>query len=453
MRIHKLALYFVFIIFSGSVISCKKYLGAKPDKALAVPGTLQDLQALLDDFSFVEDRDLSAAVQSVDDFYIVDNDYNSLTDNEAKQLYIWGTSGLFTEFPNDWSNQYYVVNIANTVLDNINTIQRTSANGPDWDNIRGQALLLRARAFQLVAWTWAKQYDSATASGDLGIPLRLHNNFNDVSVRSTLQETYNQIIKDYKEAVQLLPVNPVHPVRASRPAAYGLLARTYLSMGDYSNCLLYSDSCLSLFNSLLDFNDLNASASYPISKFNTEVIMDNRIHLPTLFSSNRAKIDTFLYQSYSDSDLRKAIYFKAAGNAHVFKGNYSGGSTMFSGIATDEVLLMKAECLARKGFTDSAMHTLNALLMTRFKTGMFEPLSAANATGALQIVLQERRKELLMRGWRWMDIRRLNKEGFNITLKREISGSEYVLSPGALRYVFPIPDNVILLSGIKQNPE
>tara|TARA_R110002033_G_scaffold36621_1_gene75228 strand:+ start:3737 stop:3916 length:180 start_codon:yes stop_codon:yes gene_type:complete len=55
------------------------------------------------------------------------------------------------------------------------------------------------------------------------------------------------------------------------------------------------------------------------------------------------------------------------------------------------------------------------------------------------------------RGLRWQDIRRLNKEGAGITLTRTLKGENYTLPPNDPRYIFPIPDDEIALSGIKQN--
>ena len=452
---HTRKVYFILVIafVIATQPSCKKYLTAKPDKALAVPSSVQDLQALLDNFIDVNSNDAAAAVQSVDDFYVTDNDYNTISDNQAKQLYIWGTDAVFSSFPNDWSYEYDNVNTANTVLDNIDAIERTAANAAEWDNVKGQALLLRARAFQIIAWIWAKAYDPATASTDLGIPLRLHADFNILSVRANLQETYNRIIMDYKQSISLLPVTPVHVLRASKPAAYALLARTYLSMRDYDNCGLYADSCLNLFSYLLDYNSLNASASYPVKRYNNEVIMDERISVPNLFVGTKAKIDSLLYQSYSDSDLRKTIFFKNNNGFYTFKGSYEGVSAMFSGIATDEVILMKAECLARKGNTNGAMNELNSLLIKRWKSNYFVPLTAAGANDALAIILLERRKELIRRGLRWMEIKRLNKEGAGIIMKRTVLGNAYTITPNSPRYAFPIPDEVILLSGMQQNPQ
>ncbi len=68
-------------------------------------------------------------------------------------------------------------------------------------------------------------------------------------------------------------------------------------------------------------------------------------------------------------------------------------------------------------------------------------------------ILEERRKELPFTGQlRWEDLRRLNKDQrFAKILVRTIAGNEYQLLPNSKRYVFPIPDIEIELSGIPQN--
>jgi hypothetical protein len=69
----------------------------------------------------------------------------------------------------------------------------------------------------------------------------------------------------------------------------------------------------------------------------------------------------------------------------------------------------------------------------------------------LEKILIERRKSLIWRSLRWTDLRRLNKEGKNIELKRKLGDLEFTLAPNSPLYVLPIPDDEIALSGITQN--
>jgi hypothetical protein len=170
-------------------------------------------------------------------------------------------------------------------------------------------------------------------------------------------------------------------------------------------------------------------------------------------------VDSNLYKSYDINDLRKKILYRANAASQLnFIGTYTGGaafstsgSRLFSGIATDELYLTRAECYARSGNIAAAMSDLNALMSKRMKTGFFVPFTAANTSEALKLILQERRKETPFRGLRWIDLRRLNSEGANITLTRMIKGQLYTLPPNDPKYVFPIPPDVISLTGMVQN--
>lgn len=91
-------------------------------------------------------------------------------------------------------------------------------------------------------------------------------------------------------------------------------------------------------------------------------------------------------------------------------------------------------------------------MVTRWRKNRFKPFTAASADDALALVLKERRKELLFRGLRWIDIKRLNKEGAGINITRLVNGMRYTLEPGDPRFALPLPADVIDASGMPQNP-
>ena len=98
------------------------------------------------------------------------------------------------------------------------------------------------------------------------------------------------------------------------------------------------------------------------------------------------------------------------------------------------------------------MLKLNELLVKRWKAGTFIPFSASTKEEALQIIKEERRKELLFRGLRLADIKRYNRDGDAITLTRTIGGEAYSLPPNDLRYAIAIPEDIIKQTGMPQNP-
>jgi len=451
-KLKRLTYITVATVSAAAMGSCETYLDEKPDSKLFVPTKVEDLQALLDNFLVMNQNDPPAAEMSCDNYYLTLQDWNNLSEDE-RRLYTWQDDYIFPSYPNQWSITYQVPFIANTALHNGTLLTEEEQQKEEWKNVRGQALFYRAKTFFHIATVWAPAYDPASSVTELGIPLRLTPDFNEPSIRANVEDTYRQIISDLKESVRLLPPLAITPMRPSKLAAYAMLARVYLSMRMYTEAGLYADSALQIDHTLLDYNALNPSASRPFERLNAEVMMHTFAgNLPSL-SNNRAKIDSTLYRSFVENDLRKELFFNDNGNGTFgFKGTYSGGTGGFSGIANDEVYLIKAECLARAGKSEDAMHVLNELLVTRWKEGTFIPYEASDAGQALELVLTERRKQLIYRGLRWMDLKRLNKEGRNIELVREIGGTRYVLPPNDPRYALAIPEEIIRLSGIQQNP-
>ena len=435
------------------MLSCKKYLDAKPDKKLELPATIADVQALLDNESIMNLNNPGTGEISADNYYLTDAAWASVSSLTQRNMYIWGSDITLNDLPNHWSRLYDIVGVANVALESISKITPATNEQNDWNNVKGSALVYRAKSFLTIAGFWAKTYDKNTAAIDLGIPLRLSSDYETRTTRSTMQETYDQIISDLTEAALILPPHPQHVMRPSEAAAFGLLARTYLMMGVYDSAESYADKCIAISGNLLDYNTLDTNASAPIPKFNEEVIMHSRIPVPTIFY-HRARIDSVLYQSYDSNDLRKKVFFKNNGNgSYFFKGSYDHGIALFNGVATDEMYLIKAECLAREGNIQPAMNTLNKLLIMRWKTGTFVPMTAVDMQSALVIILMERRKELVFRDLRWTDLKRLNKEpAFQQIIRRKLNGQDYELAPGDNRYALPIPETVISISGIQQNP-
>ena len=443
-------LSFCCLTFFAVLNGCKKYLDAKPNAALVTPGRLNDLQAILDYVPHMLIT-VSSDEASADNYTVGNDDYAALNEDQ-RRVYTWQPDYLFSSTVSDWAYAYRKVYICNTVLDGLGTILLEADKENQRNDLQGQALMIRGATFFSIANIWAPAYDATTAGKDLGIPLRLSTDFHTVSVRSSVEETFKQIITDLKTSIKLLPVQPVSQSRASRPAAYAWLSRVYLAMRRYPEAGLYADSCLQLQHGLMDYNTLDSTMVYPVPDKNPETIFE-MLSGSALLGNDIARIDPVLYNSYLMGDLRKAIFFKPNGEGYpVFKGTYSGSQDMFAGLATDEVYLTRAECFARAGNVTLAMTDLNTLLIKRFRTGTFVPLTANDQADALAKVLTERRKELVMRFVRFMDLKRLNKEGASISITRVINGEVYTLQPNDLRYALPLPEDVLALSGMPQNP-
>lgn len=447
----KNSIIFLIILISSS--ACKKYLDAKPSDSLAVPTTPSDLQAILDSYDMINNSYPTASEAQSDNYYVLPTSYTSLTD-DSRNIYAWKKEDRPSS---SWV--YTSVYQTNVVLDELVKMERTGSNAAQYDNVLGSALFLRATYFYALSQIYAPPYSKSASGEQYGIPLRTNSDYTILSTRSTIQQTYDRIIEDFKKAIDFLPMTPLLKTRPSKPAAFGSLARVYLAMGEYQLAEQYADSCLKYYNKLLDYTKLSTTAAAPIPQFNDEIIFHIRslIFNEPILNPSIARIDSSLYASYDVNDLRKAIFFRsAANNTFTFKGDYDAqGSSdyIFGGIVTDEIYLTRAECRARRGEIDGALSDLNTLLATRWKSGTFVKITAPTKEDALRIILQERRKELISRGTRWTDLRRLMNDPIGTTTpKRKINNDIIQLEPNSPRYTLQIPLVVMQRTNMSQNP-
>ncbi len=445
---------FLLLFFSVVQYSCKKYLEAKPDKSLTTPKTVTELQQLLD---FEENNTgfPSGSLLSDDNLYFTYDAWNSMLYPDERLSYIWDGE---TDFTRDWAPAYQRIFTSNVVLDEVKKIKDATASEQAYNIVEGSALFYRAINFYELAQIFALPYSIEASPSAFGIPLKASPNIDEVSVRSTVQQTFDKIINDLKASVHLLPASVAYKTRPSKTAAYALLARTYLVMNDYTNAGKYADSCLQTDSSLLDYNDIteaDPNSAHPFKRFNKEVIF--HIVSNFVFDLYNSKVDSVLYNSYDSNDIRKTAFFKDNGNGTFqFKGNYAETDiiALFCGLSTNEIYLIRAECNARAGMPNEAMADLNTLLNKRWKAGTFIPLDAATADEALDKIVKERRKELCFRSsLRWSDLRRLNQDNrYSKTLKRVFGTEIYELQANDKRYTFLIPQKIIDISGMQQNP-
>jgi len=447
----------VLILLVAS-LSCKKeFLDKKPSTNLNVPTTLTDIQMLLDN---VQELNFSVGLGelSADDFYM---DYNSWKNQYSpfySNTYVW-SKDIFVgqgEIP-DWNQPYKTILTTNVALEQINKIQRTQTNGKSYDELKAMALFLRSYMLFDLAQVFALPYDENTANSDLGIPLRLEADINKKTTRATLRATYDQILSDITLARNLIQTsyssnNLNRPTKAS---IYGFMSRIYLNMRKYDKAGLYADSALLIHNKLIDYNTINISSRLPFNIMNEELLfpcfLTSNNPIFSLYRSQGYSIDTILYKSYKPNDLRKQIFFSINGKSINRKGGYAGARISENSIATDELFLTRAECAARGGNSESAIEDLNTLLSKRFSVGTFSRFNNLSGKQLLDTILIERRKELVNRGLRWNDIRRLNKEGRQIELIRNLNGKIFKLEPNDVKYALPIPPDVISFTNYPQN--
>ncbi len=440
------------------IVACSNWLDEKPDISLVVPKNIEDYQAILDNSNSIFNVNQPALGEiASDNFFVSNSTWQSWPTVTERNTYKWADDPYEGTFSHDWRFAFERILTANIVLEGIEKIYPGESDEmklANWKKVKGSALFFRAFDFYNLTQIFCKPYDPLSAKMDLGLPLRLSSSVNEKSVRASLQETYDQIFNDLQLAVSLLPNISNNPTTPSKPSAYALLSRIYLSIENYNQALLNADLCLQLKNELVDYNTLDGANIFPIPIFFGEDIFHSDLApYAALNLISGCIIDTSLYNTYSENDLRRTIFYREFSDDLRFWGSYSTPTDVYGGLATDEIYLIRAECYARKNITTQALNDLNTLLSKRFKSGTFTPLKATTADEVLRLILTERRKELVFRGVRWTDLRRLNKDSrFAITLKRTVNGQVFTLPPNDARYTFPIPPDEIRTSGIEQNP-
>lgn len=458
----------MLLFFLCSACNKADFLDAKPSSDISTPSTLSDLRAILDNITLSYHMNYSPMIgeTSADDYYLDYTAYQSLVRPYYRNAYSWETD-VWDGATNasDWEYPYQEIFYCNVVMEALAKMEVTQQDWSEYNSIMGDALFIRAFNFFNLLQIFAPVYDSSTAALDKGIPLRLNADINEKTSRATVLDSYGQVITDLQDALSLLPEQPssIYKNRGSKAATYGMLARIYLAMRNYDLALQKADSCLKLYSVLIDYNTLSKTATSPFPSLNPEVlwvgisISNYPVSSSGLSSGTGYSIDTTLYKMYDNNDLRKTLYFKlnTNGTSINVKGNYLGSSYSsvykFTGIATDEMLLIKAECELRKGERDRSLYDLGALLKYRYVNNEIPLFDSLDNVSLFDRILEERRKELLLRNIRWSDLRRLNKEGVNITLHRNINGKSITLEPNSSKYVLPIPEYVIQFSGMEQN--
>ncbi|KKO92451.1 hypothetical protein AAW12_04940 [Sphingobacterium sp. Ag1] len=426
----------------------KDFLSVKSDKKLVIPSTLKDFRALMDRTETMNEALPHLAHLSADDHYLSKEVYDGLTSLIERNTYIWNKDIYEGSLDIVWSNSYQQIFYANNVLDGLEVL---ASKQNEAYYLKGTALFFRAFGYFNLSQIYCDTYTVGAENGGLGLPLRLKSDINEKVGRSTVGQTYAQIEKDLKDAIELLSTTVSVKTRPSKYAAQALLARLYLIMGRYEECLALCQSILPNFK-LIDYTKVNTSVAYPMVQFNEEVIFHSIMSYAS-HKDSKALVDTNLMRAYADDDLRLKAFFAPRGENAAFIGNYSGSLSLFNGLAIDEVYLMAMECLTRTNKLDEAKSMYQTFMASRLRDHRIVVLKESiTQAELLNIVLLERRKSLLYRGIRFSDIRRLNRnEKAEITMMRVLGDRKIEIKPNSPNYILPIPDNVIDLSGIEQN--
>ncbi|HJA15193.1 MAG TPA: RagB/SusD family nutrient uptake outer membrane protein, partial [Candidatus Butyricimonas faecavium] len=192
-------------------------------------------------------------------------EYNSNPRDDYFGYYTWqkrvdvGFDNLvkITNESYDWKRLYEHINVANMIIAEIvNWDGENEFEKQEISRIRGEAYFLRGAYYFWLVNLYGKPYTATSAITDPGVPLKLTEYIEDKKfVRNSVQEVYDQVLKDLDEAEKALEkVSRKSVFRADIIATYLLKSRVFLYARDWENAAYYANKVLEKNGQLLDLN-------------------------------------------------------------------------------------------------------------------------------------------------------------------------------------------------------
>jgi hypothetical protein len=384
-----------------------------------------------------------------------------------------------------WTLQYTSINHANNLIANIAVGETGKAS---LKHLKGQAYALRAFNYLNIVrqyqFTYKKNPDAPVAP----IYTDPTTGATDPRPRATVQQVYDLVLSDLKEAERLLSgYNRPSKDRPDLNVVYGLLARTYLTLEKWNEAALYASKArqgyplmnpeqYEGFNNAdnpewiwghLQTRTQHLGASY-LGYIETTPYTVNGQGVNVYSGYNSIMPDPYFVETFEDGDVRKSLFEieRNPSDAQMYQHwRYKKFHNLYPDedgdivlMRSSEQLLIEAESKVRLNQTSDAVSLLNELRVKR----NLPPLSAVNFTQETLIanILLERRHELWGEGFRLYDIlrtqtapvRRFPSQTF-VDAKddtKDVKGHWIIkfpdgsdLSPDSEYFLFPIPLNEI----------
>ena len=435
--------------------SCDDFLDITPTgKVIAKTG--KEYRALLtyEYKNFPEDRGL-ATLRS-DEMTL--SKASTSTEDYDSYFDIWAWNDLnqqSTTASFGWRRYYHAIYIANYIIENQNKI--TEATQDEISQLVGEAYMMRAYCHFLLVNLYADAYTHCNPATTRGIPLSLEANVNNVLTCSSVEQVYQQVIADIKEAKTRLKVaawDEGYTYRFNQISADALLARVYLYKGDWQDALAEAKVVMEKHGDLEDLTDSKVLPNYYKS-------VESIVALEQVMTSGYVKMGVpskALVDTYRTGDKRKALYFKAQ-TASVYSlikyGDKSNDGYRCT-FRSAEAYLIAAEAAAQNAADNAAADDANlaeartylkALMAKRYAQAKYTQYAAELDTmqkaDLLKAIYNERTCELAFEGHRWFDLRRTTRQ----QLSKTYGENSYVLEANDSRYTLRFP-----IEAVEANP-
>ena len=439
------------VILSTTLMSCDDYLSDVP-KGQKIPTTFADFEALIRDEYTNHRTDVSQAIILLNDRFETSANLNYYPLRMAN--YMWDETANRIELNNSDETAYYngyaVISTCNLLIEHVPG--STEATEAQKNELVAQAKVLRALACFYMTNFYANTYDEATASSKKAIPWITSADMSAPYQQVTIQEIYDYMLNDIKEALPNLQSQSATPLHPNLGAAYALRARIYLQMGKYSLALADAESALAENNQLYDwteyYSDYQTQIEDPAYYTRTPSPMGHYYvenyyfrHGLSNNSSSESSIPVDRAARFETGDAHFAARWKlrTVGSDTYYYGMQSGFFN-HGGLTTTEVYLIKAECLARAGQHGDAMDVLNIVRKTRILAAHYADLTATTEEQAIEYIRRTKDNELILSIVPFADTRRYNKETkYSRTLTKTVDAQTYTLSPTSHMWTMVFP--------------
>lgn len=449
----------ISILFSGAILSsCNDFLDILP-KGEKIPTTKADFEAFIRNESN-HFNDVTQAINLLNDVYMKPSSLSSVTLNSIN--YNWQEDKDRIEQNNSDEILYYysysAISNWNLIINSMPTA--TECTQTEKDELIAQAKVLRAMNYFYLTNYYADAYNSSTAATKLSVPQILSMDMGAPSTQLTIEKMYEFILQDLSEALPHLPNEGATVLHPTLGTCYAMLARVYLTMGNYTDALTNAEEALKQNDKLFDWRTYyeenkeqiekpnDWSTSYPAVGLNNPENYIFRYGTNSQKNAGQSGLNGALTVDraalFEEGDARFASKWKAKYEApdDIFYGirndKFNGG-----GISTPEMYYIKAECLARKGGEENinaAMNVLNKVRETRIFEDQYTPLTATTTEQAVKYIIQEKANEYVQTAIPFWDMRRLNQDAaYARTLTKKFNESTLSLSPTSHLWTMPFP--------------
>jgi hypothetical protein len=384
---------------------------------------------------------------------------NFTFDESVDRISLMKTSSFYNQ-------AYAYINRWNTI---ISLVDNSKGDEGTKQLAKAEAKIYRAYDHFLLVNTYAKAYDPQTAANDGGICIMDKFDLEAQPSKSTVAQVYEFIQKDIEEALPYIQVKPLDVYHPSLAFAYAFKAKVHLFKREIAEAQAASEKSLSYNNQIFDLvaystqggpnviavpaaNNIEVLSYMYMTGYNEMNFAQSSIISPelrTLFGNNDARFNLF-FNSTSTTNLDQGS------NTAYWATQYTKFFYPTVGMKTTEVYLMLAECYARQNRFNDAVAILNTLRAKRILSGNVNFTVPSTRTAMMQLVINERRKELLLGFNRFFDLKRLNNEAdYAKTITRlfplvnqTVPQKTYTLQPDSRLYIIPFP-----LSALTKNPK